>query len=395
MASRAPAVSGHANPAAARAPSQSPARRLTGVASPGRPARDARRSLAPPTAAAGGRSRRSENAAGSFWVDDACISCDTCRWMAPEVFRHRSGQSAVWEQPAAGSSEEATALRCVNACPTGSIHFRDDARGKDASVRLLREGRQAFPWQPPQAEALGLEVYHLGAHHPDSYGAAPWLVRDPATAVAAMIDTPRYTAGLKKQLLDKFGEGQIQFLFLTHADDVADHQRWADALGVQRIIHASEAHARFTLTPDTTGRRLEEAEVQLQGSGPWDPFEGALGPGTRVLHQPGHTRGCCVLHFQPTGAAHAAVFTGDHLAVLRQTGELDAFTAFNKLSHEEQRRSLAAWADDASAPAVRLVLPGHGRMHATSSFPADLREVVGRMAQRMEDGTLAEVHNAN
>jgi hypothetical protein len=50
--------------------------------------------------------------------------------MAPDTFRYDGGQSAVWRQPVAGSEEEALALRCVNACPTGSIHFRDEERGK-------------------------------------------------------------------------------------------------------------------------------------------------------------------------------------------------------------------------------------------------------------------------
>ena len=33
-------------------------------------------------------------------------------------------------------------------------------------------------------------------------------------------------------------------MFLTHRDDVADHARWAQELGVQRIIHKVEANSR-------------------------------------------------------------------------------------------------------------------------------------------------------
>jgi glyoxylase-like metal-dependent hydrolase (beta-lactamase superfamily II) len=188
---------------------------------------------------------------------------------------------------------------------------------------------------------------------------------------------------------------QVKYLFLTHADDVADHFRWAAEMGLKRIIHATEAHARDTLFPETSGARLEEAEVKLQGCGPWDPFDGELGPATHVLYQPGHTKGCTVLHFQPHGAARAAVFTGDHLAVLRQTGSLDAFTAFNKLSHERQLQSIKRWAEEPAAEAVALVLPGHGRKHVTDCFPDDLRGVAQRMAARMEEGKLEVTHNAN
>ncbi len=30
--------------------------------------------------------RRSENVQGDFYVDSSCIDCDTCRWMAPEIY---------------------------------------------------------------------------------------------------------------------------------------------------------------------------------------------------------------------------------------------------------------------------------------------------------------------
>ena len=43
--------------------------------------------------------RRSQNVSGDFYVDTSCIDCDTCRWMAPEVFIEDSEQSAVYHQP--------------------------------------------------------------------------------------------------------------------------------------------------------------------------------------------------------------------------------------------------------------------------------------------------------
>ena len=66
-----------------------------------------------------------------------------------------------------------------------------------------------FPLQHPAASALGLEVFHLGHHSPDSYGATPWLVRNPATGVAAMVDSPRYSTGLRKALEERFGQGKV------------------------------------------------------------------------------------------------------------------------------------------------------------------------------------------
>jgi hypothetical protein len=43
--------------------------------------------------------RLRENAAGSFFVDSSCIDCDTCRQLAPAVFRDHGGQSSVFHQP--------------------------------------------------------------------------------------------------------------------------------------------------------------------------------------------------------------------------------------------------------------------------------------------------------
>ena len=64
--------------------------------------------------------RRVENVAGDFYVDETCIDCDTCRWMAPEVFRGEGGQSAVYLQPKDDSQRE-KALQALVACPTASI----------------------------------------------------------------------------------------------------------------------------------------------------------------------------------------------------------------------------------------------------------------------------------
>ena len=43
--------------------------------------------------------RRSQNVTGDIYVDSTCIDCDTCRWMAPEIFQRIDGQSAVYHQP--------------------------------------------------------------------------------------------------------------------------------------------------------------------------------------------------------------------------------------------------------------------------------------------------------
>uniref|UniRef100_A0A0E0K798 Metallo-beta-lactamase domain-containing protein n=1 Tax=Oryza punctata TaxID=4537 RepID=A0A0E0K798_ORYPU len=43
--------------------------------------------------------RRPQNVPGDFFVDHRCIDCQTCRWMAPEVFKRVDGKAAVAAQP--------------------------------------------------------------------------------------------------------------------------------------------------------------------------------------------------------------------------------------------------------------------------------------------------------
>jgi hypothetical protein len=39
--------------------------------------------------------RREANAAGNLFVDESCIDCDTCRWMAPSTYGRANGRSFV------------------------------------------------------------------------------------------------------------------------------------------------------------------------------------------------------------------------------------------------------------------------------------------------------------
>jgi len=327
---------------------------------------------------------------GPLWVDTICISCDTCRWMSSDkVFRHEDGMSAVVQQPET-EEEMQEALRILNACPVGSIHF-DNANPADRQHAAMD-----FPRLVPEAETLGLEVYHLGHHSPLSFGATPWAVRHPETGIVAIIDCPRYSTGLKKSLEKHFGEGKVKYMFLTHADDVADHVKWAEKLGVKRIIHESEAHADMALAK-RAAVGMEDCEIRLSGHGPWDPFAGELGANSCILFQPGHSIGSCVLHFQPGSGDDtvAAVFTGDHLAKLRVTGTLDAFLLASKFDYKVQLESLRAWAADGRAQAVNIVFPGHGRVWTTESFPQDLEGVCDRLEGWIADGSVSEIQTSN
>jgi ferredoxin len=66
--------------------------------------------------------RNSSNAAGAWYVDDACIACGLCASLAPENFRMATDGSIafVFKQPAAGQEEE-DASSAMRDCPVEAI----------------------------------------------------------------------------------------------------------------------------------------------------------------------------------------------------------------------------------------------------------------------------------
>src|SRR5438105_15396570 len=66
--------------------------------------------------------RLAQNAPGDLFVDDSCIDCGVCRYVAPRSFARADdvGLSFVRRQPA-GEEERWRALMALVACPTASI----------------------------------------------------------------------------------------------------------------------------------------------------------------------------------------------------------------------------------------------------------------------------------
>lgn len=263
------------------------------------------------------RRRLPSNVSGDFYVDDTCIDCDTCRWLAPGTFGRSAGQSAVKTQPLEPDDRRQALLAAV-ACPTASIGTLEPAKDMPAL-------RAAFP--------LPIEdgVYYCGYHSPKSYGAASYLIRRPGGNV--LVDSPRYSETLAARIESL---GGARHLFLTHGDDVADHAAWRGRLGCERILHAGD------VTEDTRG-----VERILEGAG-----ETALAPDLLVIPVPGHTAGSCVL-------LHAGkfLFTGDHLAWSARLAHLYAFRDACWFSWSAQKRSM----ERLRAHSFEWVLPGHGR----------------------------------
>ena len=263
--------------------------------------------------------RRSENIDGDLYVDSTCIDCDTCRWMAPTVFDRFGEMSAVYHQPL-GADERLQAMQALLSCPTasiGTINKPEDIKIAQASLPLL----------------VAENVYHCGYHSEKSYAAASYLIQHPDGNI--LVDSPRFTPPLVKQIE---AMGGLKYLYLTHRDDVADHQKFHEYFGCDRILHQDE------ITPDT-----RSVEHQLQGT---DAIQFA--PELLIIPVPGHTRGHTVLLYK-----NKFLFSGDHLAFRRQLGHLGAFREVCWYSWTEQVKSMRKLAEYD----FEWVLPGHGRRY--------------------------------
>ncbi|GAC1463771.1 MAG: MBL fold metallo-hydrolase [Chamaesiphon sp.] len=268
------------------------------------------------------KQRRLENVSGDFYVDNTCIDCDTCRWMAPEVFYSAGEQSAVYHQPE-NDVEKMHAMQALLACPTTSI-------GTVEKLRDIKNAQQSFPI------LIEENVYHCGYHAENSYGAASYLIQRPQGNV--LVDSPRFTPALVKRLEDM---GGIRYICLTHRDDVADHRKYREHFGrvnVLRILHADE------ITADT-----RDVEIKLSGSEPIQLESDLL-----IIPVPGHTKGHTVLLYN-----NKFLFTGDHLAWSDQLKHLIGFRDVCWYSWTEQLKSMRQLAKYS----FEWVLPGHGRRY--------------------------------
>ena len=259
--------------------------------------------------------RLSHNAPGDFYVDSSCIDCDTCRWMAPETFIEREDQASVHHQP---ETEEGRrrALMALVSCPTGSIGTMEK---HDPAPAI-----EAFP------QRIHDNVFHTGFHSESSFGATSYvIVRERGNI---LVDSPRFTMPLVRRLE---GLGGVAVMFLTHRDDVADHKKFREHFGCERILHERDV-----------GPGTKDVERLIRGE-----EAVALDSDLMVIPTPGHTRGSACLLYREF------LFTGDHLAWSATRGHIYAFRS-------------ACWYDWATlvrsseklvANSFEWILPGHGR----------------------------------
>jgi glyoxylase-like metal-dependent hydrolase (beta-lactamase superfamily II)/ferredoxin len=283
--------------------------------------------------------RLSENAAGDFYVDSTCIDCDLCRQIAPEIFFDIGDQSAVHHQPET-PQQQFEALKALITCPTASIGT--------LSRRSAKPALAAYP------DLIEKNVYFCGFAAESSFGASSYLIVRPEGNV--LIDSPRFAGPLVRRI-EKLGG--VRLMFLTHRDDVADHQKWASHFNAERVMHR-----------DDLGRSLTGIERVLTG-----PEAVRLADDLLAIPTPGHTRGHTVLLY-----GTRFLFSGDHLWWSEIHNSLHASESVCWYSWARQTRSMELLLDYE----FEWVLPGHGRrVHLSSSLVRQqLQHCVARMKHR-------------
>src|SRR5216684_3144807 len=260
--------------------------------------------------------RISANVEGDWFVDSTCIDCDACRQISRTVFHDAGDQSAVFHQPES-AEELLAAQKALISCPTASIG--------SLARHDMKAALNAYP------EVVEDEVYRCGFTSESSFGAFSYLIRHGNGNI--LVDSPRFAGPLVKSIASM---GGVRRMLLTHQDDVADHQKFHDRFGCQRVMHRDDVRSRTVAI-----------ELQPVGS---DPV--ALEPDLLMIPTPGHTRGHAVYLYRDR-----FLFTGDHLAWDESRDRLIAFRGACWYSWSAQIESMKRLLPYR----FEWVLPGHGR----------------------------------
>ena len=280
--------------------------------------------------------RHPDNAPGDWYVDDACIDCAAARHVAPGLIIFRGGQSVFARQPQT-EDEKLMAWRARLLCPTASVR----------SESKLKASAGAFP------EQLAEKVYRLGYNARSSYGGHSFLIR--REGGNAMVDSPRWTRAVTAQLEEW---GGLSDIFLTHRDDVADAQRYAEHFRAHVWIHKRDKSA------------APFADRIVSGDEP-HTIAGDL----VMIPTPGHTKGSVVYWFE-----RRYLFTGDSLAWSLEQDDLAAWEDVCWYSWPEQTKSLARLLDYE----FEGVFAGHGASQIRSA--PEMRQRLKGLVERMKKG---------
>lgn len=279
--------------------------------------------------------RLKENVDGNYYVDSTCINCGVSRHYAPTNFGDSGTHAFVKKQPQTNGEELAT-KQAILACPVASIGSVDKID--------LDSVKHTFPLELTQ------NIFLNGFNSRKSFGAHSYFIKNENGNW--LIDSPRYI----KFLVDKISNlGGIEYIFLSHSDDVADAHKYAKYFSAKRIIHKLDQHAQI------------DAEIVLDGEANEEIGQ------AKIIFTPGHTQGHLVMLWQDR-----CLFSGDHIAWMSKVHKLGSFNDYCWYSWQEQIHSVEKLA---VLKNVEWVFPGHGKWKQITQgdFPKMITEAVDWM----------------
>lgn len=281
--------------------------------------------------------RNPESAPGDWFVDKRCIDCGASRHVAPGLVVSRGDFSVFARQPET-PEEVHQAWLAAEICPTRSIRTESH----------LRPPPGLYP------HPLDEHVYLCGHNDRSSFGAHSYFVLRPSGNL--LIDSPQLT----RKLIAPFEEaGGIAKILLTHRDDVADAQKWAERFSAEVYIHRDDQSA------------APYATHVIEGSSPAEPTD--IDAGVRAIPTPGHTKGSVVFQVDET-----FVFTGDSLTWDYEHDGMRAFRRACWYSWPVQKQSLIGLADYR----FERLFSGHGRWSPRREAD-DMRRLLLELTERM------------
>lgn len=344
--------------------------------------------------------RLEENVEGALYVNDRCINCAACSNFAPRSFAREESRDAfhyVYQQPKTEEEME-QARAALAACPVAAIRLETKAErqhraqpgeavswtGADEKVvQGLRIGGsdKAPPFPRPFLGDMR-DVYFMGHHNERSFGATPYMLKAQyqGKTVWIMVDTPRFSASSQRAVESLTNGRAPDYLFLTHVDDTADHQKWVDHYEgrLQRIFHAGDL-GRHNWLGDKT---LEKVEILLQpasssndslvaysldGEVLSEDWQETYPEELVILHTPGHSPGSITLYHRPSDKSPGVLFTGDTYAfTTRHGGRMSGFGRYgNNLRKQAETLQHLVDLD------WQVIAPGHGHPRDYRSIASD------------------------
>lgn len=380
--------------------------------------------------------RLDENVPGVVYVNDKCINCAACSNFCPESFARSENDQYhfVYHQPE-NLCEIDRARAALTACPVAAIRLETKAEKRHAAAlasgrrdvevewteddqslvdqMTSREATPPFP-RPFLQDIPG--VYWIGHNNAASFGATSYLVQAHFAGVPTwiMVDVPRYSKQTIEAIRSICPDGP-KYLFLSHVDDTAHHDKWAlEFPGMKRILHSLELDNNWVgdkelescevlLEGETESRKDSElAAFRLDGtplSTNWrnDPKE-YEGDDVVLLHTPGHSPGSITLYKLPNeekeidGSENVSIlFTGDTYAfTTRHGGHMSGLPRYGhnlrQQAHTLEKLVELDW---------DVIAPGHGhprdyrvskekkdqKSHQSQEMKVALDELVGGAAR--------------